>query len=68
MVLLGKLILKAESDLVETACKAHINIGTLSNPIVLQRKLGSNKLCVLFSWRASDMCNRNHALTLILNG
>lgn len=36
-------------DLVETTCKAHINIGTLSNPIVLQRKLGSNKLCALFS-------------------
>lgn len=66
MILLEKLILKAESDLVEKACKECINRGTLCNLIVLQRKLGVNKL-VFFSLKTSDICNNYPALTVILN-
>ena len=68
MILLGKLILKAVSDLVEKASKEYINIGSSCNLIVLQRKLDGSKLCAFFPWRESGMYDRNHAFTLIVNG
>lgn len=49
MVLLSKLILKAESDLVAKPGKEYINTGTSCNLIVLQSKAGGSKLCVFFS-------------------
>lgn len=68
MILLGKLILKAVSDLVEKACKEYIDIGSLCNLIALQRKLDCSKLCPFFPLRESGMYDRNHGFTLIVNG
>lgn len=67
MMLLGKLILKAVSDLVEKTCKEYINIGISCNPIVPQRKLDGSKLCAFFPLRDSGMHNENHVFTLTLN-
>ena len=67
MLLLGKLILKAVSDLVEKNLQEYINLETSCNWIILQRKLNGSKLCAFFPWKESNI-NRNHAIVLIANG